>query len=170
MKNEAVFVADYDLFTQPSPGTLVDGIELMAALFHPGIFTFNNPGVNTIQLPGNSLTMCKHEEKYCPRCKASFECKVGDIAQCQCNGLALTVEERAFIADRYDDCLCRNCLLELRQRAVLIFITGGARSGKSRYAQELALQLSANPLYIATARQWDEEFSERVRRHRLEKG
>ncbi len=63
--------------------------------------------------------MCKHEEKYCPRCKASFECKVGDIAQCQCNGLGLTAEERAFIADRYDDCLCRNCLLELKQRAVL---------------------------------------------------
>jgi len=37
--NGAVFVADYDLFTQPSPGTLVDGIELLAALFHPGIFT-----------------------------------------------------------------------------------------------------------------------------------
>jgi hypothetical protein len=72
-----------------------------------------------IPLPGNPLTMCKHEEKYCPRCKASFECKVGDIAQCQCNSLALTVEERAFIADRYDDCLCRNCLLELKQRAVL---------------------------------------------------
>ncbi len=39
VRNEAVFVADYDLFTQPSPGTLVDGIELLAALFHPGIFT-----------------------------------------------------------------------------------------------------------------------------------
>jgi adenosylcobinamide kinase/adenosylcobinamide-phosphate guanylyltransferase len=51
----------------------------------------------------------------------------------------------------------------------LIFITGGARSGKSRYAQELALQLSLHPVYVATARQWDEEFSERVRRHRLER-
>ncbi len=39
VRNDAVFVADYDLFTQPSPGTLVDGIELLAALFHPGIFT-----------------------------------------------------------------------------------------------------------------------------------
>ncbi len=55
------------------------------------------------------------------------------------------------------------------QENKLIFITGGARSGKSRYAQELALQLSPHPLYIATARQWDEEFSERVRRHRLER-
>lgn len=39
VKNGAVFFADYDLFTQPSPGTLTDGIELLAALFHPGIFT-----------------------------------------------------------------------------------------------------------------------------------
>src|SRR5258708_6235135 len=39
VKNGAVYVADYDLFTQPSPGTLTDGIELLAALFHPDIFT-----------------------------------------------------------------------------------------------------------------------------------
>jgi iron complex transport system substrate-binding protein len=39
VRNGAVFVADYDLFTQPSPGTLADGIELLAALFHPELFT-----------------------------------------------------------------------------------------------------------------------------------
>ncbi len=39
VKNGAVFLADYDLFTQPSPGTLTDGIELLAALFHPDIFS-----------------------------------------------------------------------------------------------------------------------------------
>jgi len=39
VRNEAVFLADYDLFTQPSPGTLTDGIELLAALFHPTLFT-----------------------------------------------------------------------------------------------------------------------------------
>ncbi len=38
VKNDAVFLADYDLFTQPSPSTLVDGITLLAALFHPDIF------------------------------------------------------------------------------------------------------------------------------------
>jgi iron complex transport system substrate-binding protein len=38
VRNNAVYLADYDLFTQPSPGTLTDGIELLAALFHPGIF------------------------------------------------------------------------------------------------------------------------------------
>jgi iron complex transport system substrate-binding protein len=34
-----VFVCDFDLFTQPSPSTLVDGIELLAALFHPELFS-----------------------------------------------------------------------------------------------------------------------------------
>lgn len=38
VQQQAVFIADYDLFTQPSAGTLVDGIELLAALFHPGVF------------------------------------------------------------------------------------------------------------------------------------
>lgn len=36
--NKQVFVVDFDLFTQPSAGTLVDGIEMLAALFHPGLF------------------------------------------------------------------------------------------------------------------------------------
>ncbi|MFT3825752.1 MAG: ABC transporter substrate-binding protein [Chitinophagaceae bacterium] len=38
VQNRSVFLADYDLFTQPSAGTLADGIELLAALFHPDIF------------------------------------------------------------------------------------------------------------------------------------
>jgi iron complex transport system substrate-binding protein len=38
VRNNAVYLADYDLFTQPSPGTLTDGIELLAALFHPQVF------------------------------------------------------------------------------------------------------------------------------------
>lgn len=47
----------------------------------------------------------------------------------------------------------------------IIFITGGARSGKSRYAQDLALQLSPSPVYVATARQWDGDFQQRIKRH-----
>lgn len=48
---------------------------------------------------------------------------------------------------------------------MIIFITGGARSGKSRYAQERALALSNNPVYVATAKVWDEDFEKRVKRH-----
>lgn len=51
----------------------------------------------------------------------------------------------------------------------LVFITGGARSGKSRYAQELALQLSNNPVYLATARHWDDDFEKRIQRHQAER-
>lgn len=38
VKNKAVYLADYDLFTQPSPAGLTDGIELLSALFHPDLF------------------------------------------------------------------------------------------------------------------------------------
>jgi hypothetical protein len=63
--------------------------------------------------------MCKHEEKYCPRCRAAFECRVGDVAQCQCSGIGMPDEAKQFIAGRYSDCLCRNCLLELKQPDIL---------------------------------------------------
>lgn len=52
----------------------------------------------------------------------------------------------------------------------IILITGGQRSGKSTKAEELALSLSVNPVYVATAHIWDEEFRERVRRHQERRG
>jgi len=39
VKDQQVFIVDYDLFTQPSASTLVDGIEMLAALFHPELFS-----------------------------------------------------------------------------------------------------------------------------------
>ncbi len=52
----------------------------------------------------------------------------------------------------------------------IILITGGARSGKSSYAEKRALTLSPNPVYMATARIWDEEFKQRVLRHQERRG
>jgi adenosylcobinamide kinase/adenosylcobinamide-phosphate guanylyltransferase len=52
----------------------------------------------------------------------------------------------------------------------IILITGGQRSGKSRYAEELALSLSDHPVYVATAHIWDEEFRQRVLRHQERRG
>ncbi len=52
----------------------------------------------------------------------------------------------------------------------IILITGGERSGKSTYAENLALSLSPHPVYMATARIWDEEFRHRVARHRERRG
>jgi len=49
----------------------------------------------------------------------------------------------------------------------IVFITGGARSGKSSFAQSEALALSQNPVYVATAKVYpnDDEFKQRVNRH-----
>jgi hypothetical protein len=41
---------------------------------------------------------------------------VGNIAQCQCSSIVLSEEEKAFIADRYQDCLCLGCLLDLQNK------------------------------------------------------
>ncbi len=60
--------------------------------------------------------MCQHEEKYCPRCKLVFECKLGNITQCQCSAIQLSVEERAYIEAKYEDCLCINCLNDLQKK------------------------------------------------------
>ena len=52
----------------------------------------------------------------------------------------------------------------------IILITGGERSGKSSYAERLAHELSASPVYMATAKIWDEEFRRRVERHQQNRG
>ena len=52
----------------------------------------------------------------------------------------------------------------------IILITGGQRSGKSEQAEQLALSLSPSPIYLATARIWDEEFHQRVLRHQERRG
>lgn len=49
-------------------------------------------------------------------------------------------------------------------------ITGGERSGKSTYAESEALRLSRQPVYLATARVWDEEFRQRILRHQERRG
>ena len=52
----------------------------------------------------------------------------------------------------------------------IILITGGQRSGKSVYAENLALSLSPSPIYLATAHIWDEEFMIRVKKHQERRG
>jgi adenosylcobinamide kinase/adenosylcobinamide-phosphate guanylyltransferase len=52
----------------------------------------------------------------------------------------------------------------------IILVTGGQRSGKSGFAQRTALVMSPNPVYVATAKVWDDEFRERVKRHQAERG
>lgn len=51
-----------------------------------------------------------------------------------------------------------------------IFITGGARSGKSSYALKLAGNADEGGIFIATAAASDHEMEERIRRHQQERG
>lgn len=53
---------------------------------------------------------------------------------------------------------------------MIIYISGGVRSGKSGFAQKMALSLSTNPVYVATAKIWDEDFAQRVKLHQEERG
>ncbi|MCP4553112.1 MAG: bifunctional adenosylcobinamide kinase/adenosylcobinamide-phosphate guanylyltransferase [Bacteroidetes bacterium] len=55
-------------------------------------------------------------------------------------------------------------------RSKIVFVTGGQRSGKSSFAQELALKKSPQPMYLATARKWDEDFNSRIKRHQADRG
>jgi adenosylcobinamide kinase/adenosylcobinamide-phosphate guanylyltransferase len=51
--------------------------------------------------------------------------------------------------------------------ANLILILGGARSGKSSYAERLATEMGGRVIYIATAEAKDEEMKARIQTHRL---
>jgi adenosylcobinamide kinase/adenosylcobinamide-phosphate guanylyltransferase len=51
----------------------------------------------------------------------------------------------------------------------LLLVTGGTRSGKSRYAVERASIWGSRVLYVATCQPTDDEMRERVRRHQAER-
>jgi len=52
----------------------------------------------------------------------------------------------------------------------IILVTGGARSGKSRYAEKLAENFAPMRGYIATGQAGDAEMTERIARHRGRRG
>lgn len=54
--------------------------------------------------------------------------------------------------------------------AEVIFVTGGARSGKSRFAENLADRFAPPLLYVATAGVHDDGMADRVARHRQRRG
>ena len=55
--------------------------------------------------------------------------------------------------------------------ATVHLVIGGCRSGKSSYAQSLCERLCPrNPIYLATSKVWDDDFADRVRRHKNDRG
>lgn len=57
----------------------------------------------------------KHEPKACSRCEIVFECKVGNVSTCQCQAVVLTDDIQKLIQKDFEDCLCADCLKELRR-------------------------------------------------------
>ena len=50
-----------------------------------------------------------------------------------------------------------------------LFVIGGARSGKSRYAQTRAEAAGGSPVFVATAEAFDDEMRDRIARHRADR-
>jgi nicotinate-nucleotide--dimethylbenzimidazole phosphoribosyltransferase len=61
--------------------------------------------------------MASHETKKCERCGTLFECKVGNILECECYAVQLTENEKVYVAGKqYRDCICAACLTSLQQQ------------------------------------------------------
>ncbi|WP_084582659.1 bifunctional adenosylcobinamide kinase/adenosylcobinamide-phosphate guanylyltransferase [Sphingomonas azotifigens] len=51
-----------------------------------------------------------------------------------------------------------------------LLVLGGARSGKSRYAQARAESMPGDLIFVATAQALDDEMEDRIARHRADRG
>ena len=63
----------------------------------------------------------------------------------------------------------KQSLKRMEENPKLTFILGGARSGKSSYAQQLAQENGGEVLYVATATAGDDEMKTRIENHRAER-
>ncbi len=54
--------------------------------------------------------MLKHEEKTCPRCGRTFECKANNPVRCECALVELDDRALQALHGCYADCLCLDCL------------------------------------------------------------
>ncbi|AOZ92139.1 bifunctional adenosylcobinamide kinase/adenosylcobinamide-phosphate guanylyltransferase [Paenibacillus crassostreae] len=52
---------------------------------------------------------------------------------------------------------------------MITLVTGGARSGKSSFAEKLCMSISQEAIYVATAQAFDDEMKERIALHQLQR-
>jgi len=52
----------------------------------------------------------------------------------------------------------------------LTFVLGGAASGKSQVAESIVVNSGLKPIYLATARIWDDEVDVKIKQHRARRG
>ncbi len=52
-------------------------------------------------------------KKECPKCKEVFICDHNNIEDCHCAKAILTDKQKAWITEKYNDCLCNKCLKEI---------------------------------------------------------
>ena len=55
-------------------------------------------------------------------------------------------------------------------KSTIILCSGGARSGKSEFAEQLALSLEGRKAYVATGQAFDDEMKDRIKKHQLRRG
>ena len=55
-------------------------------------------------------------------------------------------------------------------KSTIILCSGGARSGKSEFAEQLALSLTGRKTYVATGQAFDEEMVDRIKKHQERRG
>ena len=56
--------------------------------------------------------------KTCPRCNTTFRCCAASIETCACYGIPLNTKQSKQLLKQYNDCLCRNCLLEILNASI----------------------------------------------------
>ncbi|WP_251440359.1 bifunctional adenosylcobinamide kinase/adenosylcobinamide-phosphate guanylyltransferase [Veillonella intestinalis] len=56
------------------------------------------------------------------------------------------------------------------EKSKIILCTGGARSGKSEFAEQLVLSLPGTKGYVATSQIFDDEMEDRVAKHKARRG
>lgn len=55
--------------------------------------------------------------KICQRCQTSFDCRMDDIENCQCNSIDICEAGNYFLKKTKYDCLCKNCLADINRMA-----------------------------------------------------